>query len=86
LPPGHCRRRTSRVWRGRWLRSGSWPSGPAPAGSTRRARLWRPAVDGGAQPLESFGLDQVIERPDLALARPMDALHADVDFTRSEVG
>lgn len=51
-----------------------------------RARLWRPAVDGGAQPLEIFGLDQVVELPDLELSLAMAELYADVDFTLSEVG
>lgn len=44
-----------------------------------RARLWRPAVDGGAQPLAIDGLDKVIELPNLEMGLPMTELHTDVD-------
>lgn len=51
-----------------------------------RARLWRPAVDGGAEPIQVYGLDQVIDLPELGVALPMAELYRDVDFTLSEVG
>lgn len=49
-----------------------------------RARLWRPQEDGGALPIEHFGLEEVIELDGLGLALPMAELYRSVDFKASE--
>lgn len=49
-----------------------------------RARLWRPQEDGGALPIEHFGLEEVIELDGLGLALPMAELYRGVDFKASE--
>ena len=50
-----------------------------------RARLWRPAEDGAALPVQIYGLDALIELPGLELVLPMTELYRDVDFALSEV-
>jgi hypothetical protein len=49
-----------------------------------RARLWRPDVDGGAEPVEFFGLDVVIPLPAPSLELSMAELYRDVDFVAAE--
>lgn len=50
-----------------------------------RARLWRPALDGGAETLNLCGQDQVIELPELALSLPLAELCRDVDLALPRV-